>query len=107
MKLIVENSNGSTCACGTWLDHWNKFSGQTAPVHCPLLMCVDKTEVGAHVHKEGGPDNATYILPLCARHASQPGETIVVNDYLMLVSASVNETCAKPQPTESTAPARM
>lgn len=96
MKLIVNNPDSSNCACGTWLDHWNKFSGQAAPVHCPLLMCVEKTEVGAHVHKEGSAGK-TYILPLCKRHASQPGETIVVNDYLPLVSANVTETCAKPQ----------
>ena len=100
MKLTVDTPDTSNCACGTWLDHWNKFSGQAAPHHCPLLMCVDPTEVGAHVRKEGVADNTTYILPLCKRHASQPGETIVVNDYLPLVSANVTETCAKPQ-TES------
>lgn len=101
MKLIVQNPNGSTCSCGTWLDHWNKFSGQTVPVHCPLLMCVERAEIGAHVRKEGGADNTTYILPLCKRHTSQPGETIVVNDYLKLVSANITETCAKPQQTST------
>ena len=101
MKLIVQDSKGSNCSCGTWLDHYNKFSKQAAQVHCPLLMCVEKADVGGHVRKEGGADNTTYILPLCQRHASQPGEIIVVNDYLPLVSANVSETCAKPQ-AEST-----
>ena len=98
MKLIVQKPDGSTCSCGTWLDHYNKFSKQAAAVHCPLLMCVDKADVGGHVQKESGADKTTYILPLCNRHASQPGEVIVVNDYLPLVSADVSETCAKPQP---------
>ena|SRR5579864_6931953 len=97
MKLIVQNPDGSTCSCGSWLDHYNKFAKQPAAVHCPLLMCVDRAEVGAHVQKEAGADKTTYILPLCKRHASQAGEVIVVNDYLPLVSANVTETCAKPQ----------
>jgi hypothetical protein len=97
MKLIVQDPNGSTCSCGTWLDHYNKFSKQAAQVHCPLLMCVEKADIGGHVKKESGADSTTYILPLCKRHASQPGEVIVVNDYLPLVPASVTETCANPQ----------
>lgn len=101
MKLIVDEAIDSNCSCGTWLDHWHKFSGQTAPLHCPLLMCVEKTEVGARVHKESGSDKTAYILPLCKQHAAKPGETIVVNDYLPLVSANVAETCAKPQQTQS------
>jgi hypothetical protein len=97
MKLIVETPDPSNCTCGSWLEHWNKFSDQAAQVHCPLLMCVDPAEVGAHVRKEGVADNSTYILPLCKRHAAQAGEIIVVNDYLPLVSANVTETCAKPK----------
>lgn len=97
MKLIIQTPDGSTCSCGTWLDHWNKFSGQAASTLCPVMMCVEKTEVGAHVQREGQPAKGTFILPLCKNHSEKAGEVITVNDYLPLVSTNVNETCAKPQ----------
>jgi hypothetical protein len=97
MKLNIAAPSGTTCSCGSWLNHWNKFSGQSAPILCPVLMCVDKTEVGAHVQKDGNADLASYILPLCKNHSAQAGQSITVNDYLPLVSTNVDETCAKPQ----------
>ncbi len=96
MKLNVQAPTGSTCACGNWLDHWNKFSGQSAPLLCPMIMCVEKTEVGAHVRKDDNADKTVYIVPLCTKHGSQAGETVAVNDYLPLVSTNLTETCAKP-----------
>ena len=97
MKLTIQAPSGPNCACGTWLDHWKKFSGQSAPVLCPAFMCVDKIEVGVPVQKEGATGQSTYILPVCKRHSSQPGESTTVNDYFPLVSTNVSETCAKPQ----------
>ncbi len=66
-------------------------------------MCVEKTEVGAHVQKADSPDKNTYILPICKNHSTQTGQSITVNDYLPLVSTNVTETCAKPQ-SQSAAP---
>jgi hypothetical protein len=97
MKLNIETPSGPNCSCGSWLDHWNKFSGQPAQLLCPVLMCVEKNEVGAHVQKDSSPDKTTYILPLCKNHSAQAGQSIAVNDYLPLVSTNISETCAKPQ----------
>jgi hypothetical protein len=98
MKLKIEKPGDSTCSCGSWLNHWNAFSSQTMSALCPVLMCVEKNEVGAHVQKEGA-DKTLYILPLCQRHAAQAGEIITVNDYLPLVTTNVTETCAKEKST--------
>jgi hypothetical protein len=93
MKLKnVPNTSGKTCACGTWLDHWKKFSKQTPPTYCPADGCLEKAEVGAHVQKDG--DNSTYIVPLCKKHNADTG-TFVVPDYTALVSANVSQTCGK------------
>jgi hypothetical protein len=97
MKLIIQAPNESNCACGSWLDHWKKFSGQPAPVLCPGFMCVDKIEVGVPVQKEGGTDKNAYIALVCKRHSSQIGESITANDYFPLVSTNISETCGKPQ----------
>jgi hypothetical protein len=96
MKLNVHPPSESNCSCGTWLDHWNKFSGQPAQLLCPMLMCVEKNEIGAHVQKDNSPDKTIYILPLCKNHA-QPGQSVTVNDFLPLVPTNLAETCAKPQ----------
>jgi len=35
--MKIKNINGTsqtTCACGSWLKHWEKFSGQTV-TYCP------------------------------------------------------------------------
>ena len=97
MKLTIAAPSGSNCSCGSWLDHWNKFSGQPAAFLCPATMCVDKTEVGAHVQKEGDGSKPAYIIPVCKNHASQIGQTITVNDYIPLVSTDISETCGKPE----------
>lgn len=102
MKLKIEKPSDKTCLCGSWLNHWNAFSNQPMAALCPVLMCVEKNEVGAHVQKEGADKNL-YILPLCQRHAAQAGEIITVNDYLPLVTTNVSETCAKPTPAEQPA----
>src|ERR1700688_3765643 len=97
MKLTTAAPSGSNCSCVSALDHRNKFRAQPAAFLCPATMCVDRTEVGAHVQKEGDGGTTTYIIPVCKNHASQIGQTITVNDYIPLVSTDVAETCAKPQ----------
>jgi hypothetical protein len=94
MKL--NNINGTSapaCSCGSWLEHWTKFSGQSIPVLCPAFMCMEKIEAGAHVQKDGTEE--WYIVPLCKNHSAKTGESISVNDYFPLVSADVSATCGK------------
>jgi hypothetical protein len=94
--MKIKNINGTsqtTCACGSWLKHWENFSGQTTS-YCPVDKCVNKDLVGAHVQKANSSDERWYIYPLCAAHNQSKGE-LQVSDYYKLVSANKKETCEK------------
>jgi len=95
--MKIKNINGTsqtTCSCGSWLKHWEKFSGQTV-TYCPVSACLKKDLVGAHVQKGGGStDQNWYIYPLCNAH-NQSTEELEVSDSYKLVSANKKETCEK------------
>ena len=94
--MKVKNINGSsqsTCSCGSWLKHWEKFSGQTI-IYCPAGNCRNTDLVGAHVLKANSQDQKWYIYPLCKKHNHHIGELEVFNSY-KLVSANKKETCEK------------
>ncbi len=94
--MKITNINGTSqraCACGSWLKHWEKFSGQKA-AYCPATACFKSDLVGAHVQKANSFDDKWYIYPLCNAHNQRPG-TLDVSDSFKLVSADENETCHK------------
>jgi hypothetical protein len=95
--MKIKNLNGTSpnvCKCGSWLEHWKKFSGQPAS-HCCELMCTKKPEVGAHIQKDASPDACWYVVPLCSTHNAETGKTMDISDRVVLVSANVTETCGK------------
>lgn len=92
----VKNINGTsdaTCRCGSWLEHWKKFSGQVLPTCCPEVKCAHKPEVGAHVQKDSQVDASWYIVPLCKAHNAQIGKSLTLIDTVNLVSVDVASTC--------------
>ena len=93
--MKIKNINGTsdtTCSCGSWLDHWKKFSHQTTE-YCQADGCLNKDLVGAHVQKgDGSTDQKWYIYPLCKAHNKHTGELEVSSSY-KLVSANKSETC--------------
>lgn len=94
--MKVKNINGTsqnTCKCGSWLDHWKNFSGQTLPSYCPEERCLGKPEVGAHVQKDNSSDASWYIIPLCKSCNAKTGQTLTISDSMTLVSANVSRTC--------------
>ena len=94
--MKIENINGTsqtTCKCGSWLKHWENFSGQSTSF-CPVSSCLHKDLVGAHVQKSGSTDRKWYIYPLCSAHNKTTG-VLEVPDYYKLVSANKSETCEK------------
>ena len=96
--MKVKNINGTSqniCKCGSWLDHWKKFSGQSLPSHCLEQKCLQKPEVGAHVQKNSSTDSSWYIIPLCKTHNAETGKSPTVSDLVALVSANVSKTCGK------------
>ena len=96
--MKVNNINGTsqnTCKCGSWLDHWKKFSGQEPPTYCPEKSCTQKPEVGAHVQKDSSYDTGQYIVPFCKGCNGKTGNSLEISDSVKLVSANVSETCGK------------
>ena len=96
--MKVKNINGTsdnTCKCGSWLDHWKNFSGQSVPTYCPEEGCIQNPEVGAHVQKDSSADSSWYIVPLCKIHNGQTGQSIAISESVRLVSANVSSTCGK------------
>jgi len=96
--MKVNNINGTTdntCKCGSWLNHWKKFSGQLLPTFCPEKSCLNKPELGAHVRKDVSTDKSWYIVPLCAKHNGETGKSLDISDGTTLVSGNVSQTCGK------------
>jgi len=94
MKL--KNINGTsqtTCSCGSWLKHWENFSGQKV-TYCPVEKCMNTDLIGAHVQKADSSDGSWYIYPLCKSHNQATGE-LQVSDSYKLVSANKKQTCEK------------
>lgn len=95
--MRVSNINGTSanaCKCGSWLDHWKNYSGQTLSAYCSEKICRKNPEVGAHVQKESYSDSGWYIVPLCQDH-NRATATLELVDGVTLVSANVSNTCGR------------
>lgn len=92
--MKVKNINGTsqnTCKCGSWLQHWKNFSGQTATI-CRAKGCSRSDIKGAHVQKDVSYDSNWYIVPFCSEH-NMSKESVELVDGTNLVSANVSQTC--------------
>lgn len=86
-KVInISGTSQNKCSCGSWLEHWKKFSGKSATM-CSEKYCIEKDIVGAHVQKLN--DNKWYIIPLCQSH-NLTNEEIEVVDSTVFVSARLS-----------------
>lgn len=95
MSIEVKNlkgTSGKSCNCGSWLTHWENFSGEEA-LFCSALDCMNLAEVGAHIKLQGSND--TFIVPLCQEHNSIQDEYFEILDDVILVSANTSLTCDK------------
>jgi hypothetical protein len=90
----INGTSGKTCSCDSWLDHWEKFSGQSLSF-CVVENCNQKDLVGAHIQKDNANDRNWYIIPLCKAHNGETGGSLAIGDYVNLVSANTSETCGK------------
>jgi hypothetical protein len=93
----VKNVNGTSeldCKCGSWLEHWRKFSGSTLPAWCSEKNCTNKPTVGAHVQMDGAMDRNWYIVPLCDAHNKRT-ETLELIISPAFALANVRGTCRK------------
>jgi hypothetical protein len=93
----ITNINGTSdtiCKCGSWLKHWQNFSGESIPDICPSYNCYQTDLVGAHVQKANSIDKKWYIVPLCQKHNKSIGDLDILNSAT-LVSANKKETCER------------
>ena len=88
----IDASGDPDCKCESWLDHWERFSGQT-PTFCPVQDCMNPIELGARVRKEASADSGWYVVPLCLKHGAKTGESFRVNDHVEWVTLDAKETC--------------
>jgi hypothetical protein len=96
MKVVnINGTSQNTCKCGSWLEHWKKFSGQTISKWCSEEKCIKAPEVGAHVQKDSSTDKSWYIVPLCNDHNGQTGKALTLVESVTLVSANISLTCGK------------
>ncbi len=96
--MKVRNINGTsdkTCKCGSWLNHWKKYSSKKLPLFCSAAGCFEKSTVGAHVLKDNSNDKGWYIIPLCNSHNALQGESLTVISTITFVSANVSQTCGE------------
>lgn len=96
--MKVKNINGTSqniCKCGSWLEHWKKYSSQVLSAYCAETKCIQKPEVGAHVQKDSNTDTSWYIVPFCKTHNGVTGGSLNISENVILVSANVSETCGK------------
>lgn len=94
--MKVKNINGTaqrTCRCGSWLQHWRNYSGQTATT-CRAKGCSRTDLLGAHVQKDVTYDFSWYIVPFCSAHNHAKGSIELVAGT-NLVSANVSQTCGR------------
>jgi len=93
--MLVKNLKGTSdnkCNCGTWLRHWEVFSGKKANLCC-VSACLSKATIGAHIKKAGITDSSSYIVPFCDTH--NKSENNLEIGTTTLVSANVSITCGK------------
>ncbi|MBI3565361.1 MAG: hypothetical protein HY079_09215 [Elusimicrobia bacterium] len=91
----VDGTGDHDCACGSWIEHWRKFSRQSVPAYCPVNGCMSTDVLGAHVKIEGSSRQEWFIYPLCREHNARADAALDVSDSYLLVSANVGDTCGR------------
>jgi hypothetical protein len=90
-EMRVRNLNGASQLAhsnGTWLTHWEKFSGQTA-YQCFVSGCRNSRSVGGLVQKVNPVDTNWYVIPLCEECNTHIGRELEIWDMAMLVPVNV------------------
>ena len=96
MKVkYINGARANSCSCGSWFEHWKKYSGEPLSIFCAVLDCIQKPEVGSHVQKEDTDDSGSYIVPLCRAHNDRYWSSYYITEAVTLVSANVDRTCGK------------
>jgi len=93
--MTVKNINGTTdnptCPCGSWIKHWEKYTGLPA-LGCAEIHCTEQATVDSHVQKQG-EDRSWYIVPLCKTHNGKHGQELRISDNVNIIPVTVRHKC--------------
>ncbi len=92
--LIGEQESAGGCACGTPLEHWQKYSAVPLPSFCYAMACPGTPVEGVVVRTADAQCEAQYVVPLCIEHAARRGEAIELIPGAQLVLARPRRTCS-------------
>lgn len=53
------------CQCGSWKNHWLKFSGKSWPGKCATSGCNNAVKLEVHIYKTSSHVTGKYIVPAC------------------------------------------
>jgi hypothetical protein len=90
----VAGTSDRTCGCGTWLEHFRKFTTGKTPLLCPVTDCFGNVEVGAHVYvldSRGDTDMREFIVPMC-HSCNQTEVDLWIAGTIMHVTANKTKT---------------
>lgn len=100
MKVkIIDGTAEIICTCGSWIEHWRKFSkfGFLSD-SCSVKGCDAPHKVGGHVHIAGSSDKHRYIIPLCTLHNESFGHVFDIENIIEMVSADISNYCGYTPP---------
>lgn len=92
----ITNANGTSRFedknCGTWIQHWKNFGGNTNKPICCVSSCTEEGTEGAHVRIDS---QELYIVPMCNSHNGMHGKILIAKPGTIFVRANQSETCGK------------
>ena len=90
-----KNKKGTSnrfCKCGSWKNHWLKFSGKSWPEKCSVLHCCNIATLGAHIINNDDNVSGEYIAPFCDS-CNKLDDKFDLKSNTIVFSANINETC--------------
>jgi hypothetical protein len=91
---IIPFAPDLSCACGSWLRHWENNTNWKAKL-CPERYCRAYATVGTVVKKTDAHDPSLYVVPLCIEHHNMKDKEIEIIDVIKLVPANPDKNCGK------------
>ena len=92
VRNLQEESHSPTCACESWLEHWEKNCGKKAGI-CSALNCSKKAEVGGHVQKRDVGNDSWYIIPICKGCNGKHGQEYEVKSGTTFITVHETNQC--------------
>ena len=80
------------CKCGSWKQHWIKYSLENWPKVCSVDGCNNKATLGAHIFNSDCGERDEYIIPACDS-CNKLDDMFSLKTETILVSANKSKTC--------------